>query len=165
MRYWAGMTFSKKPSIRRFWARNLRIKVAPAAVETDVPLLAGPSAAVRSKPQTFFPSKRRRRCESFLFAFATVGTYRQVEVALFRRLPGRDTANSTQLESLRRNLPDEFQSWPHFSQGQYLEATYFLAGYLLSSQGDRMAMAHSVEGRYPFLDYRVVSSQQNYHRT
>ena len=60
------------------------------------------------------------------------------------------------IDELRRDLPAEFGSWPHFSQGQYLEATYFLAGYLLSSQGDRMAMAHSVEGRYPFLDYRVV---------
>ncbi|RLG54679.1 MAG: asparagine synthetase B, partial [Candidatus Hydrothermarchaeota archaeon] len=26
----------------------------------------------------------------------------------------------------------------------------------LSSQGDRVAMAHSVEGRFPFLDHRVV---------
>jgi asparagine synthase (glutamine-hydrolysing) len=32
-----------------------------------------------------------------------------------------------------------------------------LSGYLLSSQGDRMLMAHSVEGRFPFLDRRVAA--------
>ncbi len=31
-----------------------------------------------------------------------------------------------------------------------------LDGYLLSSQGDRMSLAHGIEGRYPFLDHRVV---------
>jgi len=31
-----------------------------------------------------------------------------------------------------------------------------MSTYLLSSQGDRVAMAHSVEGRFPFLDYRVA---------
>jgi asparagine synthase (glutamine-hydrolysing) len=53
-------------------------------------------------------------------------------------------------------LPPRYKQWDSFSQSQYLEAAYLLPGYILSSQGDRMAMAHSIEGRFPFLDYRVV---------
>ena len=30
-----------------------------------------------------------------------------------------------------------------------------LPGYLLSTQGDRMGMAHGIEGRFPFLDHRL----------
>jgi len=37
-----------------------------------------------------------------------------------------------------------------------VEAHTLMSGYLLSSQGDRMAMANSIEGRFPFLDHRVI---------
>jgi asparagine synthase (glutamine-hydrolysing) len=53
-------------------------------------------------------------------------------------------------------LPQRYASWQGFCQAQYLETKYLLPGYILSSQGDRVAMAHAVEGRFPFLDYRVV---------
>lgn len=52
--------------------------------------------------------------------------------------------------------PDDFQRWHPLNQAQYLEITIFMAEYLLSSQGDRMGMAHSVEGRFPFLDHRLI---------
>jgi asparagine synthase (glutamine-hydrolysing) len=39
----------------------------------------------------------------------------------------------------------------------YLELTTLLAPCLLAAQGDRVAMAHGVEGRFPFLDHRVFA--------
>ena len=41
-------------------------------------------------------------------------------------------------------------------RAQQIEYQLFMSGYLLSSQGDRMLMANSVEGRYPFLDHRLI---------
>ena len=54
------------------------------------------------------------------------------------------------------SLPSAFGSWDSMGRAQYLEASLFLGGYLLSSQGDRMAMANGVELRHPYLDHRVV---------
>jgi len=41
-------------------------------------------------------------------------------------------------------------------QSLYLWSKTLLPGYILNMLGDRMEMAHSVEGRVPFLDHRVV---------
>jgi asparagine synthase (glutamine-hydrolysing) len=57
---------------------------------------------------------------------------------------------------LAGQLPREFGQWDYFSRAQYLESDIFLSNYLLSSQGDRVAMAHSLEIRVPFLDYRLM---------
>lgn len=59
------------------------------------------------------------------------------------------------LEDLTRHLPGDYFRWDVFSKAQYLESFLFMSNYLLSSQGDRMAMAHSVEIRLPFLDHRL----------
>lgn len=53
-------------------------------------------------------------------------------------------------------IQDSLQGLDFFNKAQYVECKVLMANYLLSSQGDRMAMANSVEGRFPFLDHRVV---------
>ncbi|QPC89083.1 asparagine synthase (glutamine-hydrolyzing) (plasmid) [Mesorhizobium sp. NBSH29] len=58
---------------------------------------------------------------------------------------------------LAAQLPGDFRRWHPLNQAQYLEARFLLPGYILSSQGDRVMMAHGVEGRFPFLDHRVIA--------
>src|SRR5215467_16092777 len=43
-------------------------------------------------------------------------------------------------------------------QSLYLWSKTVLPGYILTMLGDRMEMAHSVEGRVPFLDHHVVET-------
>ena len=53
-------------------------------------------------------------------------------------------------------MPSDARSWHPLSRAQWIEAQTLLSGYLLASQGDRMLMAHSVEGRFPFLDPHLI---------
>ena len=59
------------------------------------------------------------------------------------------------LSELRDSLPAAFSSWSPLNRASFLEMTTLLSPYLLSSQGDRVGMAHAVEARYPFLDHRL----------
>ena len=59
-------------------------------------------------------------------------------------------------DSLINWIPKKFNKFSPLQKAQYIEMKTLLSGYLLSSQGDRMSMAHSIEGRYPFLDHNVV---------
>ena len=60
------------------------------------------------------------------------------------------------IEELLSNLPDSYDRWDPLCKAQWLEMVTLLSGYILSAQGDRMLMANSVEGRFPFLDCNLV---------
>jgi asparagine synthase (glutamine-hydrolysing) len=68
---------------------------------------------------------------------------------------GASVSGRDPLGEVRAALPKRFFGWSALNQAAYLEMTLLLSPYLLSSQGDRMAMAHGVEGRFPFLDHRL----------
>lgn len=60
------------------------------------------------------------------------------------------------IEEMQPDFPADYPNWSLLQRNQFLEMKTLLDGYLLSSQGDRMSLAHGIEGRYPFLDHRVV---------
>lgn len=74
----------------------------------------------------------------------------------FNLKDSRDYSQENLVEELLKNLPKDFISLNLQRRAQYLECKTLLSNYLLSSQGDRMSMANSLEGRYPFLDENLI---------
>lgn len=60
------------------------------------------------------------------------------------------------IEKVKNVLPGNYSAWSLLQKNQFIEMRTLLSGYLLSSQGDRMSLAHGIEGRYPFLDHRLI---------
>jgi asparagine synthase (glutamine-hydrolysing) len=150
-----GYDIFKEAKVRRFWARQPKSAWRPLLLTRLYPYLAGVQRQPRAFLQAFFGTGLDR-VEDPLFSHLprfTVAqrTKRFFSAGLRAQINGYDA-----LAELRHGLPAAFRAWHPLSQAQYLESAYLLPGYILSSQGDRMAMAHGVEGRFPFLDHRVV---------
>jgi asparagine synthase (glutamine-hydrolysing) len=60
------------------------------------------------------------------------------------------------------DLPGQLTGRPPVNQSLYLWSKAMLPNYVLTVLGDRMEMAHSIEGRLPFLDHRVVELVRNF---
>jgi asparagine synthase (glutamine-hydrolysing) len=75
--------------------------------------------------------------------------------AFYRPEVAAEIGEEQSLERLRSGLPATFGDWSSLQRASWLEISTLLEPYLLAAQGDRVAMAHGVEGRYPFLDHRV----------
>jgi asparagine synthase (glutamine-hydrolysing) len=54
------------------------------------------------------------------------------------------------------DIPRQLTGRAPVNQALYLWGKSVLPGYILTTLGDRMEMAHSIEGRLPFLDHKVV---------
>jgi asparagine synthase (glutamine-hydrolysing) len=151
----AGYDIFKEAKIRRFWARNPQSKIRPHLLRKLYPYLAGIQNQSPAYIKAFFGQGLTDTQDPFyshrLRWHVTSAAKRFYSEEMKERLKGYDPVSE-----LLAQLPPEFSQWDPLCQAQYLEAAYLLPGYILSSQGDRMGMANSVEGRFPFLDHRVV---------
>ncbi len=150
-----GYDIFKEAKVRRFWARRPASAWRPALLRRLYPYLGAMQSQSLEYLRAFFRNGLERTDDplfSHLPRFLlTQRLARFFSPALSEAVRGYDA-----MEEMRAVLPPAFGGWHPLNQAQYLEAAYLLPGYILSSQGDRMAMAHGVEGRFPFLDHRVV---------
>ena len=71
-----------------------------------------------------------------------------------------DTLDFDPVADVLQAMPPRIQASSALRQAQWLEVNTLLSGYLLSAQGDRMLMGNAIEGRFPFLDHRVIDVAQ-----
>jgi asparagine synthase (glutamine-hydrolysing) len=151
----AGYDLFKEAKVRRFWGRFPQSTWRPRLLERLYPHLKHSPVAGRAFTRNFF-GQGIEDMESPWFAhLPRFRTTQRLWQFFTPEVRAEISANDPLVEALRR-LPPECSSWEPLSRDQYVEAHTLLAGYLLSSQGDRMAMANSVEARFPFLDHRVI---------
>jgi asparagine synthase (glutamine-hydrolysing) len=153
----AGYNIFKEDKVRRFWARQPNSKLRPRLLERLYPYIF---SQVNSRARTFLEGFFRKSLTqmdspaySHMIRWENTASLKAFFSDELRGLTGQ---LPDFLERLTATLPADFMHWEPLSRAQYVEMTIFLSNYLLSSQGDRMAMGHSVEGRFPFLDHRVV---------
>lgn len=65
-------------------------------------------------------------------------------------------ADEDPVATVLETMPERARRWRPLARAQWLEMQTLLAGNLLGPQGDRMLMGGSVEGRFPFLDHRLI---------
>jgi len=150
-----GYTIFKEDQIRRFWARQPDSHIRPALLRRIHHYVGGENARHNALWQSFF---RRGLLDTGHPFYSHLVRWRNTAWTL--RLLSPDIRASLPLEPMMRemevNLPLGWSDWDPLTRAQYIEIDGFMSSYLLSCQGDRVAMAHGVEARYPFLDPNLV---------
>ena len=153
----AGYDIFKEDRVRRFWARQPDSAMRPALFGKLYPdIFSSDNKRSRMFLEGFF-RKGLSNTESPVYShFIRWENTSQLKTFFSEEVRNAADRNVSFEERFIGALPKDFMEWNPLSRAQYTEISIFLSNYLLSSQGDRMAMSHAVEGRFPFLDHRVV---------
>jgi asparagine synthase (glutamine-hydrolysing) len=152
----AGYDIFREGKVRRFWGRQPASAWRHRLLERLYPYLARSPVSQQAMARQFFGRNiAAHRMPGFAHdtRWHTTGALKRLlSTDMQAAAAGRDV-----IKELIESIHIDFKHWSPLAQDQHLEIRTLLSGYLLSSQGDRMLMAHSVEGRFPFLDRDVVA--------
>ena len=149
-----GYNIFREAKVRRFWARRPESNCRPLLLKRLYPYIFKDDR-LAGMMQAFF-GKGLDQVDGPYFSHAlrwNEATQRQglLTAGIRRQLESYDP-----IDELVSLLPYDFSQTDWLTKAQVLESTLFMSQYLLSAQGDRPAMAHSVEVRLPYLDHRLI---------
>ncbi|UVK49470.1 asparagine synthase (glutamine-hydrolyzing) (plasmid) [Mesorhizobium sp. AR07] len=152
----AGYDLFREGKVRRFWGRQPASTRRSRLLERLYPYLTRSPVHQQAMARQFF-GRDIQAYDAPGFAHDTRWRTTSAIKRLFSADMRAESEHRNAGSELLARLPAEFSRWSSLAQDQYLEVQTLMTGYLLSSQGDRMLMAHSVEGRFPFLDDELVT--------
>lgn len=150
-----GYDIFKEAKVRRFWA------AAPASLNRRriigrlYPYLKHSPTSDAAFAQRFFAQGMEQRDKAYFAHIPRWSTTQRTWQFLHPEVRAK-LATWDPYVAIDQLCPAGMGRWAPLGRDQYIEAHTLLTGYLLSSQGDRVAMANSIEGRVPFLDHRLI---------
>lgn len=152
----AGYDIFKEDKVRRFWAKEPASDWRPAVLSRLYPDVGGSLQRGNRMWQQFFGKALTETGHPFyshLIRWQNTAWSTGFLSAHLRNGVRQDLLADRRLQEA---LPKGWHKWRPLARAQMIEIATFLSPYLLCFQGDRVAMGHSVEVRYPFLDPDVV---------
>jgi len=151
----AGYTLFKEDQIRRFWARQPESRLRPALLGRIHHYVGMDQARSTALWRSFFRQGLQDVGHPF---YSHLIRWRNTAWTL--RLLAPELRAGFDLDALmadaEQDMPAGWRDWDALTRAQIIEMRGFMSSFLLSCQGDRVAMAHGVEARYPFLDPELV---------
>ncbi|MFO0604858.1 MAG: asparagine synthase (glutamine-hydrolyzing) [Polyangiales bacterium] len=152
-----GYDIFREAAVRRFWARRPQSTLRPRLFDRLYPWLARSPQAARGVALGFWARGLDAPDAPFFSHLPRWNTARSLQRFLLPDVAAAASVAGDPLDALAAALPEDFPRWHPLARAQHLEMETLLAPYILSSQGDRVLMAHSIEGRFPFLDADVIA--------
>lgn len=157
-----GYNIFKENKIRHFWAKDPKSKYRPLLLKKLYPYLPQMQNANNTILKLFFGYKldeTNSPIYSHLLRWHNTSRINNYLSSAYKE----EIKDYNPTKTLEDKLSPKLDGYDALTKAQWIELNIFMSGYLLSSQGDRMAMANSIEGRYPFLDHRVIEFCMSLH--
>ncbi|WP_372948093.1 asparagine synthase (glutamine-hydrolyzing) [Mariniphaga sp.] len=151
----AGYDIFKENKIRHFWSKDKNSRIRPLLLKKLYPYISSLQNANYNALKMFFGYKLDETDSPVYSHLLRWKNSSNITKHFSKEIQEKLKSFDPYLK-LFSNFDGKLDKLDPLAKSQFIEISVFLSGYLLSSQGDRMGMANSVEGRYPFLDYRII---------